>query len=518
MTGEATYTATFKQVVNKYTVTWKNEDGSILTTEEVEYGKTPSYQGETPTKEATAQYTFTFKGWDQEIAAVIGNVTYTATYSSTVNKYTVTWQNEDGTVLFNQVLEYGEMPSYVGETPTKEASAQYTFTFRDWDKKVGAVTGDVTYTATYHYTVNNYTVKFVDEDGRVLQENVLPYGTTPEFVGETPVKAGNVQYSYRFDGWDKEIVSVTGDATYTAIYLQTVNKYTITWIVDGEETTEELEYGAAISKPIPTKEHHTFMGWTPEVPEVMPGENLTFTATWRWSYTGFLTEDSKIFYYVDGVKQSCGLVLVDGYYYYVRTASGEVVTDRTYWVTYTNGLMDEGNHTFDEQGRMIDPPGTEKKNGFVSENGGIYYYVDGELQKSGLVKVDGYYYYVRTSSGEVVTGRTYWVTYTNNLVEEGNYTFDAEGRMVNPPAGGGVAPDQPGVVKNGFVSENGGIYYYVDGKLQKCGLVKVDGYYYYVRTSSGEVVTGRTYWITYTNDLMEEGNYAFDEQGRMILN
>ena len=45
----------------------------------------------------------------------------------------------------------------------------------------------------------------------------------------------------------------------------------------------------------------------------------------------------------------------------------------------------------------------------------------------------------------------------------------------------------------------------------------VDGYYYYVRTSSGEVVTGRSYWVTYTNDLMDEGNYTFDAQGRMIL-
>ena len=74
------------------------------------------------------------------------------------------------------------------------------------------------------------------------------------------------------------------------------------------------------------------------------------------------------------------------------------------------------------------------------------------------------------------------------------------------------------MVKNGFVSENGGIYYYVEGEMLKCGLIEVDGAYYYVRTTTGEVVTGRTYWITYTNGLMEEGNYSFDAQGKMILN
>ena len=48
----------------------------------------------------------------------------------------------------------------------------------------------------------------------------------------------------------------------------------------------------------------------------------------------------------------------------------------------------------------------------------------------GLIYVDGYYYYARTSTGEIVTSRKYWVTYTNGLLDEGNYTFDANGRIV----------------------------------------------------------------------------------------
>jgi len=47
---------------------------------------------------------------------------------------------------------------------------------------------------------------------------------------------------------------------------------------------------------------------------------------------------------------------VDGYYYYVRTTTGEVVANRAYWITYTNDLMKSDRYNFDEQGRMIDPP------------------------------------------------------------------------------------------------------------------------------------------------------------------
>lgn len=55
--------------------------------------------------------------------------------------------------------------------------------------------------------------------------------------------------------------------------------YTVTWIVDGVETTETYAYGTAITAPEdPTKEAHTFTGWEPAVPATMPAEDLTITA------------------------------------------------------------------------------------------------------------------------------------------------------------------------------------------------------------------------------------------------
>ena len=71
-------------------------------------------------------------------------------------------------------------------------------------------------------------------------------------------------------------------------------------------------------------------------------------------------------------------------------------------------------------------------------------------------------------------------------------------------------------VKNGIVSENGSLYYYVDGVLTGAGLVQVNGDYYYVRTSNCEVVHGRSYWVTDTNGLLPAGLYTFDENGKMV--
>ena len=89
--------------------------------------------------------------------------------------------------------------------------------------------------------------------------------------------------------------------------------------------------------------------------------------------------------------------------------------------------------------------------------------------------------------------------------------------MINPPVVEPEQPDTPVVpeVKNGIVSEDGKLWWYVDGVKTYGGLMLIDGAYYYARTS-GEILTDKTYTITKTNDLLPVGGYTFGADGKMI--
>lgn len=289
VTEDAAYTATFQANLRSYTITWNNYDGTKLTTTTVEYGTVPTYTGETPTRAGDAQYTYTFIGWSPSLEEVTGAATYTAQFDATTNTYTITWKDENGTILETDTgVAYGATPSYDGETPTKAATAQYTYTFKAWSPVVANVTGNATYTATYNATTNTYTITWVDGDGETLKTDTLEYGAMPAYSGEAPTKTATAQYTYTFTGWDPTIVAVVGNATYTAQFDATTNTYTITWKNwdDSTITTTVVEYGTVptYTGETPTRDsdgvnEYTFNSWTPELVAVTGDAAYTATFT-----------------------------------------------------------------------------------------------------------------------------------------------------------------------------------------------------------------------------------------------
>ena len=65
------------------TVTWKDHDGSVLGTDDVDVGTLPAYGGTTPVRPSDENYTYTFGGWTPEVSEAFEDATYIATYTAT---------------------------------------------------------------------------------------------------------------------------------------------------------------------------------------------------------------------------------------------------------------------------------------------------------------------------------------------------------------------------------------------------------------------------------------------------
>ena len=246
---ESSATFTITADISIYSITW-DVDG-VKTTVDYAYGETIVPPAD-PAKEH-----YTFNGWKDwvENSTASSDVTYTAQWTP-VN-YTISWDTDgDGDVDESKEYAYGTPAAdiVVPAAPSKESTAQYHFRFDKWDNEIVAVSGDTTYTATFTEELRSYTVTFTDKDGNELASKAYTYGTPAESIElpEAPTVIGHA-----FNGWT--VNKVTGDATYKAGY--TPNKYAITWIVDGVETTENYTYGEKVVKANPDKDGWGFVGW-----------------------------------------------------------------------------------------------------------------------------------------------------------------------------------------------------------------------------------------------------------------
>lgn len=256
----------------------------------------------------------------------------------TINEYTITWKNYNGTILGRSIVEYGKTPSYGGKRPTRPQNAQYSYTFSGWSPAIKEVTGNQTYIAQFSSTVNKYTVTWKDGDTTLEKDTNVPYGTTPTYDGEIPTKEEDSKYTYEFSGWSPEVSKVTGNTEYNAVYAQTPKTYNVTYMVDGEVYGEvdTVAYGTELTpREIPVKTGHTFSGWS-DIPETMPDKDIVITGTFSKDEHSITVPDDIANCSVESNKTIARYgdlvtltINTESGYYVKRVKAGSVIANRT---------------------------------------------------------------------------------------------------------------------------------------------------------------------------------------------
>ena len=132
------------------------------------------------------------------------------------------------------------------------------------------------------WTADLYTISYDLADGVNSPENPTSYTIESGLITlKDPTREG-----YTFVGWynGEQLVTTIDSNTLENISLTakwTVNSYKLTFDVDGNLTEKNFKYGESVTAiENPTKVGHTFVGWSEELPETMPANDITVEAKW----------------------------------------------------------------------------------------------------------------------------------------------------------------------------------------------------------------------------------------------
>jgi len=436
---------------------------------------------------------------------------------------------------------------YIAPDSTNHASDKVIYTNNDknhsatYDCCGAAYVTNEAHTYTNHVCVCGYVEMFVitmDANGGKFSNGAPVYPVKAEYgapfnaVPADPTKEGYkfVSWNTKADGTGDDIDLTPGTYTFTAdltVYAQWEVAIHSGWNeIDGEwyyYLDEQTKATGLTRVPYPTvaidgvtyapnAEDLAYYNANKDTSKYSDATTAVFyfdeNGVFQNDYTGPVANGSS--YAVNGMAPwHVGMVKIGADYYYYsgdKTVGGNVLTTGKVYATRDCGTglrVGAGVvYIFDGEGKL------EKNQGIVD---GYYYADDYTLAiGAGLVQIENDYYYVR-SNGVVVVDREYWVAKTNDLeVVAGLYTFDADGKMVDPVEFDGA--------EDGIVELNGDLYYIKDGKcVVGAGVVKLTDaegatFYIYVK-SSGKLATGK-YWPTNLNDLLDPGMYNWGADGK----
>ena len=217
------------------------------------------------------------------------------------------YMKETGTDSKDKVVttSYNGIPdqSVIATNPSKGTTAEFTYAFYGWKSSVTGDTikwtdqlevakADMSYRPVFTETKRNYTITLVNANNGANVPLEVPYGEKPSYE---PIKDADAQYTYSFKDWTSgsnhyatcaDMPTVTGTATYTANWNNTVNEYNITWKNGNEilEVDENQPYGTITSfgGATPTKDAdnnyvYAFSGWHNSLTNAPRANNETVT-------------------------------------------------------------------------------------------------------------------------------------------------------------------------------------------------------------------------------------------------
>lgn len=296
------------------TYTIKYYDGTTLL-------KSEQYEEDEPIAEYTLadKEGYTFNGWIGMPEDGLMNAEDIEVFADwSVNKNDITLDAgegkfaDDSSIFMEDDVPFGTVLS--GIVPLEPTRDGYEFT--GWvDEQGNPATipttmpdEEINLTATWE--IKEITVTF-DANGGKFADDSEEKDVTGEYGSEIEVPADPTREGFNFKGWNglpADGKMPKEDITVTAEWEAVVKTYTLTIDAAGgkvegqDKIVKTLAEGEAIADVAdPVREGYIFKGWDKEIPDTMPANDLTITATWeeeatpKHTVTYYLAKDGVVY-------------------------------------------------------------------------------------------------------------------------------------------------------------------------------------------------------------------------------
>lgn len=253
---------------NKYQVTFKGLNDTIISTIEVEANQVVSY----PVVPSETGHNFV--GWDQTVTTITKDTIISAIYQKKV--YTVKFYD-----INNQLLETKEV-EYDSQVVAPTAPIVVGYDFLGWNQELENVCKNLNVKALYKQ--KEYTVTFYDADGNILEEQIVKHGESASKPAD-PTKDGCL-----FLEWDQEFSNVTTNLDIKPIFEE--NVCLVEFVDMYGEVISSQKVGvnmSAVAPDIPNVAYHSFIGWDQEFDRVT--SNMTIKALYKKDEATFVKTD-----------------------------------------------------------------------------------------------------------------------------------------------------------------------------------------------------------------------------------
>ena len=152
------------------------------------------------------------------------------------SRFSIRFLNYDNSVLESKYVYEGETPTYTGDAPYRKG-----YDFTGWSPTLYPANKSQDYTATFK--IQTFTIRFLNDDGSVLETQTINYGTTPAYSGETPTKEG-----YTFNGWAPFLYPANKNQDYTATYRNSAFSLTLYKNTAENNRIDKTEYLTSVGE------------------------------------------------------------------------------------------------------------------------------------------------------------------------------------------------------------------------------------------------------------------------------